>query len=78
MEDDKVPSGLKEILKNLVTINPYFRWTASECLAHPIFDDIREKDMELPSSRKIKLTVDQDGAFDYLNGVSQIKTEDLK
>lgn len=54
-----------EIMQNLLTINPYFRWTASECLAHPIFDDIRVLDNEKPSKKYIKLDVDQNDAFDY-------------
>ena len=39
-----IEEGLKEIVNNLLAINPYFRWTAVECLAHPIFDDIRQED----------------------------------
>ena len=41
IENDKVDDGFKEILSNILTVNPYFRWTASECLAHPMFDDFR-------------------------------------
>ena len=48
-ENDHVFEGLKEILLNLLTINPYFRWTASECLSHPIFDEIRVLDNEQPA-----------------------------
>ena len=65
MENETVPEGLKEIMKNLLMINPYFRWSASECLAHPIFDELRVKDLEIIASKDIKLATDQDGAFDY-------------
>ena len=75
-QNKNVDVGLREIIKNLLTFNPYFRWTASECLAHPIFDDIREKN-ESKAIQKIKLLVDQDDAFDYANGISQkFQTDD--
>ena len=77
-QNDEVLDGLKEILLNLLTINPYFRWTASECLAHPVFDDIRVKKSEGTTKKKLKLAVDQDDAFDYGRGVSnKFKTEDV-
>ena len=58
IQNDQVAGGLREILQNLLTINPYFRWTASECLAHPIFDDIRNSSLESIPGKKIKLDVD--------------------
>jgi len=65
-ENKKIEDGFKEILQNLLTVNPYFRWTASECLAHPIFDEVRGGDaFEIPSTFKLKLDVDQDDAFNY-------------
>ena len=77
-ESDLVEDGFKEILNNLLLINPYFRWTASECLAHPIFDDIRDySDAEVTSSKKLKLDVDQCDAFNYEEGISEkYKTND--
>lgn len=66
------------MLVNLLTLNPYFRWTASECLAHPMFDDVRNEDNERNYKTKIKLDVDQDDAFDYEQGKSEkFTTEDL-
>ena len=62
--------GLREILANLLTVNPYFRWTATECLAHPIFDDIRDPTSDYTPRDKIKLDIDQDDAFDYEKGIS--------
>ena len=66
----QVEEGLKEILENLLTVNPYFRWTASECLAHPIFNDIRVKANESVTIGKISLEIDEDDAFDYEKGTS--------
>ena len=40
-ENVNLDNGFKDIIQNLLTLNPYFRWTASECLAHPFFDDVR-------------------------------------
>ena len=40
-ENANLDDGFKDIIQNLLTLNPYFRWTASECLAHPFFDDVR-------------------------------------
>ena len=57
--------GLKDILSNLLTVNPYFRWTASECLSHPIFEDIRVPAIELNSINKIFLQEDEIDIFDY-------------
>lgn len=69
-ESGIIDNGLKEIIQNLLELNPYLRWTAAECLAHPIFDDIRLGHIDPTSTNKIKLAVDQDDAFDYVNGTS--------
>ena len=66
-ENANLDDGFKDIIQNLLTLNPYFRWTASECLAHPFFDDVRLENTQLSSSKKLKLAVDQDEAFDYEN-----------
>ena len=41
-------------------------------MAHPIFDDIRIGGIELNASKKLKLAVDHDDAFDYEKGESLI------
>lgn len=76
LENEKVSKGLREILENLLTINPYFRWSATECLAHPMFDNIRDPNMENIPTEKIKLVIDQDDAFDYEEGRSNIFNTD--
>ena len=76
-ENANLDDGFKDIIQNLLTLNPYFRWTASECLAHPMFDDIRDSDAEVTSSKKLKLDVDQCDAFNYEEGISKkYKTND--
>ena len=55
INNDKIMIGLREILENLLTVNPYFRWTARECLAHPMFDDIRDSANEASYNQKILL-----------------------
>ena len=40
-ESDKIHDGFKDILKNLLEFNPYFRWSPQECLGHPMFDKMR-------------------------------------
>ena len=76
LESDDILGGLKDILRNLLTVNPYFRWTASECLSHPVFDDIRENDHELTAKKKLKLAVDSDDAFNYETDSSNIITNE--
>ena len=49
----------------LLEFNPYYRWSASECLKSKYFDDIRNPELEESSSKKIMLDVDKDDAFDY-------------
>ena len=66
--DDKILIGLRDILANLLTVNPYFRWTARECLAHPMFDDVRNPANEASCSHKILLSIDKDDVFDYEEG----------
>ena len=53
------------ILQQLLEFNPFFRRQAKEILKNPIFDKIRDPVLEKRASGKIKLKVDQEGAFDY-------------
>mmetsp|Transcript_35701 Transcript_35701/g.54635 ORF Transcript_35701/g.54635 Transcript_35701/m.54635 type:complete len:180 (-) Transcript_35701:27-566(-) len=75
---EEVPSSsteLKDILENLIQLNPYFRWTPSELLKLPFFNDLRIPDLEKSAPQKLKLEVDSDQAFDYENGVSKQYTK---
>ena len=63
---------LLALLRHLLTLNPYERWSAAEALKSPIFDEIRNKNAEKSSKLKVQLDIDQDSAFDYGEGVSKI------
>ena len=66
---------LKEILVCLVQLNPFFRWTPSELLKLPYFNDLRIPELEKSAPQKLKLDIDRDEAFDYENGVSKLYTK---
>ena len=68
--DESLDTDLLAILNNLLQLNPYHRWSPSECLKMATFDDIRCKAMENIRGDKIKLDIDQDGAFDHKTGES--------
>lgn len=76
MESDQVLDGFKEMLQSLLSFNPYFRWSPSECLAHPMFDDLRSYEAEESATNKIRLELDSDDAFDYTEGKSHKFTKD--
>lgn len=63
---------LKDMLENLIQLNPYFRWTPSELLKLPFFNDLRIPELEKSAPHKLKLDVDSDAAFDYENGESKM------
>ena len=65
LNNDTIDSDFRDIIRNLLQINPYFRWSAAECLSCSVFDDIRTPDIEKSSTGKIKLECDRDGAFDF-------------
>ena len=56
---------LLELLENMLQINPYQRWSPAECLAQPIFDEIRREVLEKAPQAKISLGVDQDDSYNY-------------
>lgn len=41
-----------DLLRKMLEFNPYFRFSADECLAHPYFDDVRNKDLETTCDSK--------------------------
>ena len=63
-----------EMLSQMLSINPFFRPTAKECLSNPIFDAVRDTTKEVSISQKIKLEIDSDEAFDYDSGGSGMFT----
>ena len=53
-------------------LNPFYRYSASEALKNPVFDEIRESKKEKSSHTKINLEIDSDEAFDYEKGSSPL------
>ena len=43
------------LIKKMLEFNPYFRYTAEECLAHPYFDNIRSTDNEKNWDSKLEV-----------------------
>lgn len=60
--------GLVELLFCLLQFNPDKRYTAAEALKNPIFDSIRNKNLEKSAKNKIHLDFDQRGCYDYVTG----------
>ena len=56
-----------EILKSLLTVNPYLRPSASQLLKNPYFDDVRVPEIEYQADKKISLDFDEKGKYDYKN-----------
>jgi len=46
----------------MLQFNPYFRPNAKELLKHPIFDELRDKDLEKRSQYKILIDMDGDNS----------------
>lgn len=67
---------LIEMVNKLLEFNPYFRWTAHECLKSSYFDNIRNHNTEKHPKKKIMLEVDQDEAFNYEQGNSPMYSKD--
>ena len=70
---------LLDVLQWLLRLNPYFRCSASELLKNPIFNKVRNPNLEKSAPFKIKLSIDKDEAFDYETGSSpQFKLKDYQ
>lgn len=51
----------------MLEFNPFFRYSAQECLFDAAFDDIRDRDSIMVSNVKLILNVDKQDSFDYQN-----------
>ena len=51
--------------------NPYYRHSATECIANSSFDFCRSKSMQKSLKMKFILEIDKDEAFDYDKGESE-------
>lgn len=56
-----------KLLNKMVEFNPYFRYSAQECLFDAAFDDIRHSDSASVSNVKLILNLDRHDSFDYQN-----------
>ena len=54
-----------ELLKSMLKFNPEERLTAAECIKLPIFDSIRNKDLEKQATTTVKLPLDDELTIDY-------------
>ena len=71
-EFSHVNEKLVEILESLIQINPFFRPTAFELLKNNIFDQFRDKRNEYCPFEKLMMPIDQDEAYNYTTGKSDI------
>ena len=71
------PTGaLVTILANLMKLNPYFRWTAFECLQNKVFDPYRDANKERILS-EMQRKRHHDDAFPGQRLASQVKGHQL-
>mmetsp|Transcript_32081 Transcript_32081/g.49055 ORF Transcript_32081/g.49055 Transcript_32081/m.49055 type:complete len:85 (+) Transcript_32081:1206-1460(+) len=59
-----------KLLVEILHLNPFYRCSAAETIKLSIFDEVREPHLEKSAPYKIKLDIDQDDAFDYIEGQS--------
>ena len=52
-------------MQELLYFNPFFRKSASELLKLPVFDSVRQAELEQPADFKINLDEDGPDMFDY-------------
>lgn len=56
---------LVDLLQSMLEFNPYFRFSAQECLKNKIFDKVRVLQLEKPAPSKIKLKIYEENVYDY-------------
>lgn len=52
------------LLRKMLEFNPYYRYSADECLAHPYFNDVRNKTLEKKCD--VKPTFDQEARLTHV------------
>lgn len=70
--------AMADLLESMLEFNPYLRKTASELLAHPYFDDIRQPETEGPAMHKVILEVDSDANHDAESSECPLSYVELK
>jgi len=66
----KTNKNMVKLLCDILQLNPFYRCSAAEAIKLPLFDEVREPHLEKSAPYKIKLEIDQDEAFDYIEGQS--------
>ena len=67
----KTSENLVELLKSMLTYNPAFRPTVSECLKSEVFDSVRNTKIEDVQAPEIELDILKMNSFDYEKGVDK-------
>ena len=67
----KTSKDLVKLLESMLTYNPAFRPTVSECLKSDIFDKVRCKKIENIEAPEIELDILKINSFDYEKGVDK-------
>lgn len=61
-------SLLVKLALEMLEYNPFFRPSAKECLASPVFEDIRVQALERDATRAIEILSDEVLPIDYTSG----------
>lgn len=61
------PNEMIDLLIGMLTFNPYFRMSASDCLKSPLFANIRNEEAEKNVPSQVILHGFEEGAIDYDN-----------
>ena len=62
----------------MLEFNPFLRPTASELLANPEFNDIRNSSNEVKAKDKLRLLTDNDDAYDTSTSSFKLTKDELK
>lgn len=66
-EFERSNANIIQTIDSLLQFNPQFRAKPAELLKLPVFDSVRDPNLEKPAPWRINLEVDAEGTFDYDN-----------
>lgn len=67
----KTSVNLVKLLESMLTYNPAFRPTVSDCLKSEVFDKVRNSKIENVQAPEIELDILKINTFDYEKGVGK-------
>ena len=67
----KTSTSLVKLLESMLTFNPAFRPTVSECLKSEVFNSVRNTKIEKIEAPEIELDILKINTFDYEKGVGK-------